>query len=120
MRVLPFCLLLAAALGLAACGGGKSAKTVQQPTVREQGPFGAGAEQFWLYEPPSGAPRAMVIFLHGLGRESQKPDFHRPWLRHLAEKGNAVIYPVYEIDPGSRDALRNLITAVRDAKVRLN
>jgi dienelactone hydrolase len=67
----------------------------------------------------TGTPKAVVVFLHGLGREALTPKPHRPWLRHLAAKGNAVIYPVYELGPGSRGALRNLITAIRDARQRL-
>jgi poly(3-hydroxybutyrate) depolymerase len=111
-------LLLTATLVLAGCGG-SSTKAPEAPAVREQGPFGVEAERFWLYLPAKGSPKAIVVFLHGLGKESLKPDLYRPWLQHLAAKGNAVIYPVYELGPGSRGALRNLITAVRDAKLRL-
>lgn len=119
MRVFLIGLLVAAALALAGCGGGESSKGPEEPTVREEGPFGVEAERYWLYRPVSGKPRAMVIFLHGLGEESLKPDPYRPWLEHLAAKRNVVVYPVYELGPGSRGALRNLITAVRDAKLQL-
>jgi dienelactone hydrolase len=60
----------------------------------------------------------MVVFLHGAG--SLKPDVYRPWLRHLASQGDAVIFPLFEVDTGSPLALRDLITAVRAARVRLD
>ena len=119
MRVFLIGLLVAAALALAGCGGGGSTKAPEEPAIREEGAFGVAAERFWLYRPVKGSPRAIVIFLHGLGQESLVPKLYRPWLRHLAAKGNAVIYPAYELGPGSRGALRNLITAVRDAKLQL-
>jgi predicted esterase len=119
VRVFCIGLLVASALALVGCGGGGASKAPEQSAVREQGPFGVGADSYWFYRPPKAPVRAIVVFLHGLGREALTPRLHRPWLRHLAEKGNAVIYPVYELGPGSRGALLHLVTAVRDAKRQL-
>jgi pimeloyl-ACP methyl ester carboxylesterase len=118
VRVFAIALLLASALALAGCGGETQTKKAAA-IAREEGPFGVGADQYWLFQPLKGKPRALVIFLHGLDREALTPRMHRPWLEHLASKGNVVIYPSYELGPGSRGALVHLITAVRDAKRQL-
>jgi pimeloyl-ACP methyl ester carboxylesterase len=118
-RVAVAALLGLAILTAAGCGGGSATKKPRAPAIAEEGPFGVGADKFWLYRPTNGSPRAVVVFLHGLGRESLTPRLHRPWLRHLAAQGNAVVYPVYELGPGSFGALRHLVTTVSDARHRL-
>ncbi|MFN2466655.1 MAG: alpha/beta hydrolase [Gaiellaceae bacterium] len=97
-----------AALALTACGGGGEST----------GPFGEGADQYWLFR-PEGKPRTVVVFLHGLHESELEPDNHLPWLEHLAEQGNAVVYPRYELRPGDRGALRHILSAVRASAVRL-
>lgn len=104
--------LAALVLLLPACGGGADAP------AREEGPFGAGANEYWLYR-PDGKPRALVVFLHGLSRASLDPKPHRPWLEHLAEQGNAVLYPRYELSPGARGALGRILVAVQAGVERL-
>lgn len=43
-----------------------------------------GKNQYWVVE-AMGKPRAVVVFLHGLGRDSGEQ--LEPWQAHLAERG---------------------------------
>ena len=101
---------------LAGCGGGsaKPERGVAERTV------GEGTHEVWLFEPKGLEPKALVIFLHGRGdAREDTPHYHRPWLRHLAERGNAVLYPRYEKIPGDSRALRFLVDAVPPAAAQL-
>lgn len=87
------------------CGGAKARRSDQ--------PLGRGADQVWVFR-PSGAPRAVVVFVHGHGGPGEDtPRYHRPWLRHLAARGNAVLYPRYELSPGSHGTVSHIVNAVR-------
>ena len=60
-----------------------------------------------------GAP--VVLFLHGWG--ATEPEVYGPWLRHLAEAGNVVIYPRYQdsfAEPPAQ-VLGNVLVGVRTA-----
>jgi len=72
----------------------------------------------WIFR-PADPPRSLVVFVHGLGLGETTPVNHRPWLEHLARQGNAVIYPRYERNLGSRLAVRHLVVGVRLAFRRL-
>lgn len=72
-------------LALAACGGDDG---VERRTV------GSGAEAAVVLTPAGAGPHPVVLFLHGW--RSRSTDDYDPWLAHLVEEGNAVIYPVYE------------------------
>jgi pimeloyl-ACP methyl ester carboxylesterase len=101
---------------LAGCGGGS---TKPEHGVAERS-VGAGTNQVWLFEPKGQEPKALVVFLHGRGdAREDTPYYHRPWLRHLAERGNAVLYPRYEKIPGDSRALRFLVDAVPPAAAQL-
>jgi pimeloyl-ACP methyl ester carboxylesterase len=71
---------------------------------RIEGPFGHGDDQVWIM-PAHGPPRDVVVFAHGW--EAERPVGNswarqfRPWLRHLAARGSAVIFPRYQY--GSKD-----------------
>jgi dienelactone hydrolase len=100
---------------LAGCGG----NTKPEHGVAERS-VGAGTNQVWLFEPKGQEPKALVVFLHGRGgTREDTPYYHRPWLRHLAERGNAVLYPRYEKIPGDSRALRFLVDAVPPAAAQL-
>jgi len=100
---------------LAGCGG--SGEPERGVTVRS---VGEGAHQVWLFEPKGQEPKALVVFLHGRGdAREDTPYYHRPWLRHLAERGNEVLYPRYEKTPGDARALRFLVDAIPPAAARL-
>jgi len=101
---------------LVGCGGSsaKPERGVAERTV------GDGTHQVWLFEPKEQKPKALVVFLHGRGdTREDTPYYHRPWLRHLAERGNAVLYPRYEKIPGDSRALRFLVDAIPAAAAEL-
>jgi dienelactone hydrolase len=70
---------------------------------------GVGQNQYWVV-PAKGKPKAVVVFLHGLGRNSGEQ--LQPWQAHLAERGYDVIYPRYEDPPPAADARNNIVGAV--------
>jgi hypothetical protein len=49
-------------------------------------------------------PRDVVIFLHGWGPLTPYP--YGPWLRHFANRGNTVVFPVYQGPRTEPEALR--------------
>jgi pimeloyl-ACP methyl ester carboxylesterase len=103
--------IVGAAVVVAGCGSGSE----PQGGVVERS-VGHGARQVWLFEPKEQEPKALVVFIHGRGDATEDtPANHRPWLRHLAERGNAVLYPRYEAIPGDARALRFLFDAVPPA-----
>jgi pimeloyl-ACP methyl ester carboxylesterase len=103
---------------LAGCGSSTPSRPAA-PSVRETS-VGRGTHQVWLFEPASHKPKAMVVFVHGRGdAREDTPYYHRPWLRHLAAQGNAVLYPRYETVPGDSRALRFLYDALPPAAAKL-
>ena len=64
-----------------------------------------------------GTARAVVVLLHGLGRDSVEQ--LEPWQAHLAGEGYDVVYPRYESPPPDPDARDNIVGAVRRALVTL-
>lgn len=107
-------LALTLAVATAGCGGSSS----PGPRVKFEGPIGPGADRYWLYR-PAGRMRAVVVYLHGLDESELIPANHRPWLWHLALKGDAVVYPKYETVPGAFGANRHIQLAVAAAMRRL-
>ncbi|HEY2938547.1 MAG TPA: hypothetical protein VGJ27_01925, partial [Gaiellaceae bacterium] len=98
---------------LAGCGGGSSEP--KQHGVVERS-IGKGTRQVWLFEPKGEEPKSLVVFIHGRGDVTEDtPANHRPWLRHLAARGNAVLYPRYETIPGDARGLRFLFDALPPA-----
>ncbi|HEV2593191.1 MAG TPA: dienelactone hydrolase family protein [Gaiellaceae bacterium] len=79
---------------LAGCG------STWRPKV--EGPYLQGKLQYWLVRPP-GKPKAVVILVHGLTQHTGEQLVQ--WQKHLAEQGDAVIFPRYEqpaADPSAR------------------
>ena len=89
-----------AVLLLTACGGPWRA------TFEEHG---IGKDEYWVVH-AKGKPKAVVVFLHGLGRDSGEQ--LEPWQAHLAERGYDVIYPRYEDPPPDPNARNNIVGAV--------
>jgi dienelactone hydrolase len=100
---------------LAGCGG--TAK--REGGVAERS-VGKSEHQVWLFEPRGREPKRLVVFIHGRGgKREDTPYYHRPWLRHLAERGSAVLYPRYEQIPGDARGLRFLVDALPPAAAQL-
>ena len=58
-------------------------------------PYGIGAEQVWVMTPNRGAPKNVVVYLHGWG--ANLPFYwHLKWIDHLLARGSAVIFPTYQ------------------------
>jgi acetyl esterase/lipase len=110
--------LLVTLLVLAGCGGGGKSyparATVQGPLLEGPDPA-AGA---WLFQ-PAGKPKRLVIFFHGQGGPDEAtPINHRPWIDHLVAKGNAVIYPRYELSYATA-VIGPAVAGVRTAEKQL-
>jgi acetyl esterase/lipase len=59
--------------------------------------IGQGGEQVWIFtpaEPVPQQPAPVVLFLHGWSALDPAP--YGAWIRHLARKGNIVLYPRYQ------------------------
>lgn len=90
----------AAVLALAGCGSNWQPQFVSS---------GLGKDQYWVVH-PKGKTKAVVVFLHGLGRNSGEQ--LEPWQAHLASEGYAVIYPRYEDPPPDMQARNTIVGAV--------
>ena len=96
--------------GATGCGGSDASP---RPDVRRTGSFGQGADRFWIFARPHDETRAVVVFLHGHGPPIEMtPTSHRPWLDHLAGRGDVVVYPQYESAPGGTGATAHIVGAV--------
>lgn len=78
---------------------------------------GAGATQYWLFEPAGPRPKTapVVVFGHGWGGVDPAP--YRAWIEHIVRRGNIVIYPRYQADNRTppREFTSNAIASVRAA-----
>jgi acetyl esterase/lipase len=99
------------------CGGGGTG-TDYPDKATEAGPFVKGSQGAWLFR-PAGKPKNVVVYFHGQGGPVEAtPRNHRPWIKHLVDRGSIVVYPRYEtnyeIDPllfalkGVRRALKGV------------
>jgi predicted esterase len=79
-------------------------------------PHGTGKGQYWVVR-SHGRPKAVVVLLHGLGRDSGEQ--LEPWQAHLAGEGYDVVFPRYESPPPDPKARDNIVAAVRRALVTL-
>ena len=115
----PVVLIVAAALALAACGGGGEQEGGQFPSEPTAvGPIGNGADGVWIFR-PAGEPKSVVIFFHGQGGSAEAtPVNHRPWIDHLVARGNAVVYPRWEL-VYERAVMAHVVAGVRTAIGRL-
>lgn len=105
--------VLAALLGLTACGGGG---LPTKPTAT--GPIGNGAESVWIFR-PAGEPKRLVIFFHGQGGPLENtPTYHRAWIDHLVKKGAVVVYPRYQ-ELASPAVIGPAVAGVRTAAEQL-
>jgi poly(3-hydroxybutyrate) depolymerase len=110
--------LLAALLAML-CLGAPAGLAAGTSAPRQLGPFGKGGDRYWLWQ-AHGKPKAVVVFLHGLDTHELTPANHVPWIEHLVRKGDAVVYPRYERQPGTFGALRHTLVAVNAGLARLH
>jgi hypothetical protein len=61
----------------------------------------------------------VVVFLHGWG--GTDPAFYRPWIDHLARRGNVVLWVRYQesVATLSFQFVPNMLTAVKNGITRL-
>jgi dienelactone hydrolase len=106
-------------LVVAGCGGGATRRPpAQPPAALTTETVGRGVQQSTIVRPAGRGPWPVVVFLHGWG--APEPAFYRPWVEHLARRGNAVIYPRYQdsfVQPPAQ-ALGNVLAALRIALAR--
>jgi hypothetical protein len=88
------------------------------PEPKMLGPYGKGADAYWLWR-THGAPKAVVVFEHGLDQSELNPWNHMAWIEHLVEQGNEVVYPRYETVPGAGPALLHSLIGIHAGLVRL-
>lgn len=75
---------------------------------------GRGADMAWIFR-PAGEPKSVVIYFHGQGGPIEAtPVNHRPWIDHLVDRGNVVIYPRYELRV-ARNPMIHVVNGVRSA-----
>ena len=109
-------LAVAAAAGLLTAGcGDDDGGDRPQATRLEVGRGPAAA----LVVRPAEQTRPTVVFLHGWG--AIDPRAYGPWVRHLVERGSAVVLPRYQTSALSlpAEALPNALRGVRAAFARL-
>ena len=88
------------------------------PEPKMLGPYGRGADAYWLWR-PAAKPKAVVVFEHGLDESELNPWNHVRWIDHLVERGNAVVYPRYEPAPGAGPALLHSLIGIHAGLARL-
>ena len=108
MRGLALAVICVAVLGALLAGCGEESRSAAPPLVERS--VGTGAHQLWVFQEQGREPKSVVVFLHGLGGASEEtPVNHLPWLRHLARRGNMVVFPRYERYPGDKLAPQFLL-----------
>jgi acetyl esterase/lipase len=96
------CAALLAAVATAGCGSGSSSSERPHPTSHRvvERFYGKGADSVWVFRRQNDRPKAVVVFLHGLyDRVESTPLNHLDFVRHLAGRGYAVVYPRFEQVP---------------------
>ncbi len=88
------------------------------PEPRMLGPYGKGADAYWLWKAHP-APKTVVVFEHGLDESELNPWNHIAWIEHLVRQGNDVVYPRYEKSPAGSPALLHSLIGIHTALVRL-
>jgi len=104
-------------LALTGCGGATPRPEPGPPRLLTE-TVGRGVQQSTILRPDERGPLPVVVFLHGWG--APDPAYYRPWLEHLARRGNAVVYPRYQdsfVEP-PRQAIGNVLAALRIALAR--
>ena len=116
MRLVPGLLALALGIALAGCGGGKSDELSK---ATSEGPIGKGSSGVWLFR-PAGKPKNVVVYFHGQGGPVEAtPTNHRPWIKHLVDRGSIVVYPRYEM-AYEADPMQYIVDGVKAAEKKVD
>jgi len=128
MMKIILCIIIAVACATGAACSATSAKPPGQPSSGPGGRdvthakvnaqfHGSGAQAYWLFEPaqPAPAQAPLIVFNHGWG--AMDPRAYKAWIDHIVERGNIVVYPVYQdsLRTEVKDFTPNAIAAVHDA-----
>lgn len=83
--------------------------------------YGSGARQFWLFEPAGPKPPSAPVVVFNHGWMGVHPAIYLGWIRHLARRGNIVVFPKYQEGPLTppREFVPNAIASVKEALRRL-
>ncbi len=81
------------------------------------------ADGYWLFRPDTvlEKPLGIVVFLHGYG--AYNPMIYGQWIRHIARKGNVVLYPRYQktiTNPSPNKFGGNASKAIIDGLARID
>lgn len=99
---------------------GPGAPLSEGPEVR-MSRIGDGAEEVFIYEPAgielASAP--VIVFMHGY--TGVNPVVYGAWLKHLVQRGNIVLYPVYQDSLGEPgEYTGHALVAIQSAFAFLN
>jgi hypothetical protein len=92
---------------MATMAAGAAAVALQSPV---HGPYGRGVDQVWIVRRP-GPVHTVVVFGHGWKVAPPSPSYpwvgqFWPWLDHLTARGDAVIFPRYQLGGDQPGAAR--------------
>ncbi|HTD29602.1 MAG TPA: alpha/beta hydrolase [Xanthomonadaceae bacterium] len=83
--------------------------------------YGSGSRAYWLFEPSQPMPNEAPLIVFNHGWAAMDPGLYMAWIDHLVERGNIVVYPVYQDNllTAAKDFTADAIVAVKDAIRRL-
>jgi acetyl esterase/lipase len=78
---------------------------------------GSGAQAYWLFEPAKPSPETAPLIVFNHGWRAVDPRGYKAWIDHIVQRGNIVVYPVYQDSLGTPilDFTPNAIAGLRDA-----
>jgi len=83
--------------------------------------YGEGDSQYWIFEPAQPTPQSAPVIIFNHGWSAMTPNTYGAWIKHLARRGNIVIYPRYQasLRTPMTAFTPNAIAAVKDALLEL-
>lgn len=104
-------------------GGAGGAEVKYKKVVGKS--YGAGGQAYWIFLPgdvgkdKEAVVLPVIVFCHGWGALEPAP--YGAWIDHLVQRGNIVIFPMYQASMVTppEEFLPNTIAAVKSAKLEL-
>jgi len=83
--------------------------------------YGDGDAEYWIFEPAQPTPKSAPVIIFNHGWSAMTPNTYGAWIKHLARRGNIVIYPRYQasLRTPMMAFTPNAIGAVKDALAEL-